>query len=83
VVRNKFNYIFINVKRSTQTQFIPANYHCSIAHITGDSGALRHGPYDGNLGGCKAYVEVLNEDKRIKQERCGQPFRNQKVVVNY
>jgi hypothetical protein len=45
---------------TTTNQAIPVNYNCTIKIITGTDGVIRSWEYDGNLGGCRGYIERLN-----------------------
>ena len=46
---------------TTYNQAVPYNYSCLIKLAANKSGTLVHWEYDGNLGGCGAYIRRLND----------------------
>lgn len=46
---------------TTTNQAIAVNYNCTIKIAAGNDGVIRTWEYDGNLGGCGAYIQMFNE----------------------
>ena len=45
---------------TTSMQAIPMNFNCTIKVIVDGGGTIKTWEYDGNMGGCKPYIDRLN-----------------------
>jgi hypothetical protein len=44
---------------TTNTEFVPANFNCTIQLATNSSGTIVHWQWSGNMGGCAQYARAL------------------------
>jgi hypothetical protein len=45
---------------TTYNQPMTVNHNCTVKVITGSSGTIKSWDYEGNLGGCRPYIQRLN-----------------------
>lgn len=45
---------------TTYNQAVPVNYSCQIKLVADPNGYLKHWEYNGNLGGCRNYIQRVN-----------------------
>ncbi len=44
---------------TTSTEWVPANYNCTIQIATDDAGTMKRYQWNGNMGGCAQYARAL------------------------
>jgi hypothetical protein len=58
---------------TSYNQAVPINYNCNIQIAADSLGTIKRWQYNGNLGGCRGYIEGLHEYSKRQREPSSAP----------